>query len=279
MKHALRVCAAIVLLWPRTLPGQDQRPPLLPTQLAAARVRDIQGRLAVDLKPETLQVDKAQHEQLFGQLKKVVTNFVVAQLNAAPEMKWWQMRGQLIRVLGTKYAEDAPDHFHEPPYAFRGLRLSKEDPIVWALAYKGDAFPGMGGSRVVVESYAVENGKARLAGRGGSEMDGYDLKAEQIWNPSANSTSILIHGILLWASGHVLPAAASIYAVSPAGVNKLWTLAAPGLNFVGTEDNLFVIAYHDEHRHGDDLPSTAIDVYSVNTGHGIPNRIVHQFIQ
>jgi hypothetical protein len=76
-----------------------------------------------------------------------------------------------------------------------------------------------------------------------------------------------------------LPAAATIYAVSPAGVNKLWTLAAPGLHFLGTEGSLFVIAYHDEHRHGDNLPSPAIDAYSVGSGHGIPNRIVHQFIQ
>jgi hypothetical protein len=50
-------------------------------------------------------------------------------------------------------------------------------------------------------------------------------------------------------------------------------------SFLGTEDSLFVIAYHDEHRHGENLPSTAVDAYSVGSGHGIPNRIVHQFIQ
>jgi len=216
---------------------------------------------------------------LFGQLKKTVADFVVAQLTAAPEMEWWQMRGQLIRVLGTKYDESTPDHFHEPPYAFRVLRSSKEDPIVWAVAYAGDASLGMGGSRTVVESYVVANGKARLAGSGGSEMDAYALKAEQISNTSPNSTSILIHGILGWASGHVLPSAATMYAVSPAGVNKLWEFAAPGLQFLGTEESVFVIEYHDEHRHEENLPCTAVDAYSVGNGHEIPYRIVHQFIQ
>ena len=149
---------------------------------------------------------------------------------------------------------------------------------MWAVAYSGDAFLGVDGSRVVVESYVVENGKARLAGTGGSEMDGYELKADQIWNPSANLTSILVHGLLMWASGHELPAAAMLYDVGPTGVKRVWKFAAPGLRLLGKEGGLFVIEYHDESRHSENLPATTIDVYSVAFGHETPHRVVHQFL-
>jgi hypothetical protein len=136
----------------------------------------------------------------------------------------------------------------------------------------------MGGSRVVVESYVIENGTARLAGRGGSEMDGYELRTEQLWNPSANSTSILVYGIFMWASGHELPAAAMLYGVGPTGVRRLWKFAAPGLRLLGQEGGLFVIQYHDERRHSENRPSTAVDAYSFDIGHEIPHRVVHQFL-
>jgi hypothetical protein len=106
-------------------------------------------------------------------------------------------------------------------------------------------------------------------------MDGHFLTAEQIWNPSPNSTSILTHGILEWSSGHELPAAAVLYSVGPAGVRTLWSFSAPGLRLIGSEPMLFAVEYHDEDRHSKNLPSTAIDVYSVDRE--VPYRVVHQF--
>jgi hypothetical protein len=215
MRHTLEACTlAIVLLWPHPSLGQPQKPKLLSTAFTSRTVQAIESKLTVELSREALPVDKARHKRQFEQLKNTVTSFVIAQLEAEPEIEWWQLRGQLIRVLGTNYDEQTPDHFHEPPYVFRVRRSRNEDPIVWVLAYKEDAFYGFGGSRAIVESYVVENGKARLAGRGGAEMDGHDLKAEQILNPLSNSTSILTHGILQWSSGHELPAAAVLYSVS-----------------------------------------------------------------
>lgn len=278
MKHTSEVCAAaIVLLWPHPFLGQPQKPRLLPTESTSRTVRAIQSKLAEELSRETFPVDKARHKRQFEHFKSTITGFVIAQLEAEPEIEWWQLRGQLLLVLGTKYEEQTPDHFHEPPYVFRVMRSGKEDPVVWALAYKEDAFHGFGGSRVIVESYVVENGKARLAGRGGTEMDGHDLKAEQIWNPLANSTSILTHGILQWSSGHALPAAAVLYSVSPEGVKTIWKFAAPALQLLGNDGMLFAIEYHDEHRHTENLPSLAVDVYSVDRNSEIPYRVVHQF--
>jgi hypothetical protein len=188
-----------------------------------------------------------------------------------------QLRSQLIQVLGVKYDETTPDHFHEPPYVFRVVRSKSDDPVVWALVYREDAFYGSGGSRPVVESYVLENGKARLAGRGGAEMDGYDLKAEHIVKPLANSTSLLTHGVLQWSSGHELPAAAVLYSVGPAGAKKIWKFAAPGLRLLGNDGTLFAIEYHDEHRYYENRNSFAIDVYSVGRNSDIPYRVVHQF--
>jgi hypothetical protein len=277
MKYTLEVCtAAIVLLWPHPFLGQPPKSRLPPTESASRTVRAIQSKLAVDLNRETFESDKARHKRQFEQLKNTITSFVIAQLEAKPEIEWWQLRAQLILVLGTKYDEQTPDHFHEPPYVFQAMQSGKEGPIVWALAYKEDAFYGFGGSRVIVESYVVENGKARLAGRGGAEMDGHDLKAERIWNPLANSTSILTHGILQWSSGHALPAAAVLYSVSPEGVKTIWKLAAPGLRLLGNDGMLFAIEYHDEHRHTENLPSLTVDVYSVDRNSAIPYRVVHQ---
>ena len=107
-----------------------------------------------------MQIGKLCHEHQFEQLKSILTSFVIAQLEAEPEIEWWQLRDQVVRILGIKYDPRTPDHFHEAPYAFRVLKVRKDDPIVWAIVDRGDAFKGFGGSRIVVEAYVVDNGKA-----------------------------------------------------------------------------------------------------------------------
>jgi hypothetical protein len=278
MKRTLYFCTAVIpLLCPRPSGGQTQKPRLLPTGGAAAKIRSIQNELVTGFNKETVPFSKAQHERQFEQLKRIVTGFVIRQLEAEPAIERWQLRDQLIRIFGGQRDEQNPDAFLGPPYVFRAQAPNQDSPSVWAVAYRGDAYDGLGGSRTVVESYAVESGKARLAGRGGMEMDGYELSAEQIGNPGANSTSILIHGILDWASGHVLPSAAELYSVSPAGVKAIWKLTAPGIQFLGRDGMLFVIEYHDEQRHSKNLPSTAVDAYAIGRDSEIPYRVIHQF--
>ena len=81
------------------------------------------------------------------------------------------------------------------------------------------------------------------------------------------------------ATGGSFPkAAAMLYGVGPPGVKRVWKFAAPGLRFLGKEDGLFVIEYHDESRHSENLPATTIDAYSVAFGHEIPHRVLHQFL-
>ena len=276
MSHpGARFIALIGLLWPFPFWGQVQKPKLLPTGAASRQVQGIQAKLTANLDPGTFAAEKALHERQFERIKNIVTSFVIAQFEAEPEITRWQLRDRLIRILGVKFDESTPDHLHEPPYVFQVLPLKKADPAVWAICYRGDVYNGFGGARTVVESYVVEEGKARLAGRGGSQMNGYGLSAEQIWNPSAHSTSILTSGVLLWSSGHALPAAVALYGVSPAGVKALWKFSAPGLSLMSNGE-MFAIEYHDENRHAKNLSSTAVDVYYVGNSE-IPYRIIHQF--
>lgn len=278
MKHTLYLCAAVIsLLFPHPSGGQTQKPRLLPTGGAAAKIRGIQNELATGFNKEVAPFSKTQRERQFEQLKRIVTGFVITQLEAEPAIERGQLRDRLIRILGGQRGEQNADAFLGPPYVFRTLAPNKDGPSVWAVAYRGDVYDGLGGSRTVVESYVVESGKARLAGRSGLETDGYELNAEQIWNPEANSTSILIHGILDWSSGHEHPSAAAPYSVSPAGVKAIWKLTAPGIQFLGKDGLLFVIEYHDEQRHSKNLPSTAVDAYAIGGNSAIPYRVIHRF--
>ena len=278
MRQLRQVCTAVIaFIWPFTCWGQvAPKPRLLPTEFTARKVQGIQSKLLVQPSLENFKSDRAQRERQFAQIESLVTYFVIAQLDAEPAIEWWQLRDQLVRIFGAKFDLNTPDHFHEPPYVFRARRPRKEDPTVWAIAYQGDAFNGQGGMRVVVESYVVENGKARLAGRGGSEMEEYDFKAEEVLNLAANSTLVLTHGRLQWASGHEIPAKAVLYSVSPAGVKAIWSFASPALRVIGSEGTYFAIAYHDEKLHSQNLPSTVVDVYAVGGKDGIPYRSVQQ---
>jgi hypothetical protein len=261
-----------LLFLPCLLPAQPQKPKLLPAAVPAARIREIQDDLAMYPKVDDLEKDKARREREFDRIRDIVASFVIAQLEAEPQIEREQLRGQLIRVFGGKYDEHGL-YLHEPPYVFP----VQQNPLVLAIVYSGFAWVGSGGARTAVESYVMESGKARLAGRGGSEMNGYGLAADQIWNPSPNSTSIMVHGVYAWSSGHELPAQAVLYGVSPAGVTALWKLAAPGLRLIGSDGWQFVIEYHDEERHGVNLPPTAFDVYAIDAKHQAPYRVLHQY--
>ena len=43
----------------------------------------------------------------------------------------------------------------------------------------------------------------------------------------------------------------------------MWKHSAPGIQFLGKDGMLFVIEYHDEQRHGKNVPSTAVDAYAI----------------
>ena len=108
----------VVLIWLYPLSGQAQQPQILPTESAAKKIRSIQHDLTADLNAGNVQSYRKRHDRQFEQLKNIVTSFVIAQLEAEPDIPWRQLRNQLVRILGTEFDKRTPDHFHEPPYAF-----------------------------------------------------------------------------------------------------------------------------------------------------------------
>jgi hypothetical protein len=242
----MRYFAAFLLMCISSLSlfGADQDLVLLPTSVVAQQVRELQARLADS--------NDREREAYFNQMETKLADFLIQQLEAEPRLDRWQLREQLIRARGSVPPERSHYRDGQPPYVLR-LPLSggpnETGPIVWAVVYGGAAYYGMGGSRIVVESYVAENGKARLAGRGGAEMSGFDLNADELRTPSPNSFSLLIHGILEWSNGHQFPGKAVLYDVGLAGVKTEWqTPTLPGLT-AHPDATGFTVTYHDEERH------------------------------
>ena len=268
----------LMFLVPALALGQAPTPPkLLPTEAAAGQVRAIQAKLAGTLKgpyaSEEQQRDEADRNQTFDQLKEVVSRFVIAQLEAEPRLSESQLHDRLTQILGFTDADRSRRAF-----AFRNYYnyYIESDPAVWAIAYNGDAWYGLGGSRIAIESYLLEHGKARRTGRAAPELDGHDLEAERVFSPGSLSISFLVHGIYQWSSGHSLPSDAILYSVASSGIKNLLSVHGGSLVFVGPLNTGFVIQYHDESRHQANLPSTAVDIYITNEDP--PRRLVHEFI-
>jgi hypothetical protein len=254
----------VALVMGSALFGQAVKPNLLPTEVVAKKIAAIQRQLL----DANNKLDLPTRERQVEHIKSLVTEFVIAQLEAEPRLEWWQLRWQVAQLMPRPYESD--------PCVFQVWQPSADDPTVWGVAYMAYAAPGMGGSRIVVESYVVEAGKARLAGRAGSEMNGQVLKAEPIWNPLSNSLSIFGYGTFLMGSGHVLPSAAVLYTVSPVGVRAVWKFNSPGIEFGGSVGDGFSIYYHDEKRDQKNLPHDGYDVYSIGED-GVPKRVVHRY--
>jgi hypothetical protein len=89
MKRTINVFTGLfVLLWLCSFWAQAQKSTLLPTESVAIKIGKIQSELAAATNAETFQADTARHKQQFEQLKNTVTSFVIAQLEAAPEIEW-----------------------------------------------------------------------------------------------------------------------------------------------------------------------------------------------
>ena len=252
----LTALSAVMLL------GADDQPKLLATASVRAQITEITSRLA---QPSLADSDRSAD---FERLKVMVSEFVVAQLEAEPSLAESQLRDQLLRILGDWHSDSGK------PWV---QKSGGSDGSVWGLAYASFLYQGSGGSRTVVEAYVVEHGKARLAGRGGGELDGVMFAAEPIVNPTPNSMATLIHGIFEWSSGHALPAKAVLYGINATGVKVLWqTPTLPGLQAFGHPNREgFTIMYHDEQRHRDELADdSVIEVYVMRGPE--PKRIVQQ---
>lgn len=235
--------------------GADAKPNLLPTAAVRQRIRAIRSPLEdVSL---NLKLSKKQRDTYFYRLKAEVSRFIIAQLEAEPELQPRHLRDQLLRILGRKGREAGVQYDSqsigqmepEEPFVQRRSFWKPEEKgkVLWGINYSGTHINAFGGNRIVVESYVVREGKATLAGRGGSELDGFNMQAQRIFL-GESTLGVVIHGIFEWSSGHVLPAKAVLYEISETGVRKIWERAEPQLRIIATSDG-FILTYHDERRH------------------------------
>jgi hypothetical protein len=254
-----RLCVTLMLAVP--LWCQTEKSKILPTTNAARQVRRIQMEiLSTDVIGDA-KSDQARRDREFAQFKKIVSDYVIAQVEAAPDINWWELRSPLVQILGDKHdARHSPENpLLESPHVFLGdPGYRKTGPVVFSVVYKGDACVGVGCARTVIDVYVIDQGKVRLAGRGGSELNGIDGGAQQVGADEA-----LIQGQVLWASGHVLPYKAVLYRVSETGVKTVWqSPITPGLSATVFGEHLLV-EYHDEKRDTHFNDPKLLDVYSL----------------
>ncbi len=266
MRSLIAAALLTVPLWSQSKP--------LSTEDASQQVREIQTALqSQEGVGDDFKAFVARREKIFDGVKEIVSRYAIGRIEAAPDIKWWELRDGLIRVLGVRYDERlGPDNFHQPPYVFRiePPYLSNK-PVMFSVVYDGEVYIGSGGARIVVESYVLDKGKARLAGRGGSELNGVEGGAQQVDNDE-----LLVQGQFTWASGHVLPYEAALYRVSEAGVRLVWKNpdeAQYDMRATVFGGNLFVEYRDPPHETAYSL-AYGLDVYFLDKG--VPKLAYHR---
>ena len=144
--------AAVCLFAVETAAAQDVPSiRLLPTDREAARVRALKDALDKHLTDDVL--------ASYSQLKTIVQDFVIRQLDAAPAISDAMLREQLRKVIGRTWP-DPPDSGLDVSSATAwGPRSTQR---LWAVAYAvWLGTHGPGGTGVVIDSYVWEPGRTR----------------------------------------------------------------------------------------------------------------------
>jgi hypothetical protein len=183
---------------------------LLPTDREAARVRAVQDTLDNHLTDDV--------RGSYNQLKAIVQDFVIRQLDAAPAISDARLREQLRKLIGRRWA-DTPDAglyvLSATPWGPRSTQR------VWAVAYVvwlGTHGPGSTG--VVIDSYVWEPVRARLAGRQDSDYSGYSLNLDWLFS-GPDKVSLLAYGSMSGSNG-LGNWKATVYSCDKQGVHRVW---------------------------------------------------------
>jgi hypothetical protein len=253
------ILAAIALL--ASVSAQEQ-------QVASPQeeIRKIQTVLASDQGAgEDFATMSVQHDAQFGRLESLVSAYLIAQIEASPDIKANDLRTRLGELLRSPTPDDLP--FVRRTDRFPG----RAGASVFSVVYSGYAWSGCGwdGARVVVESYVLDHGKARLAGRLGRELDGVAGAVHQ-----AVFDELLIEGLVTWSSGANLPYKAALYRVDESGVSLVWASGELRGMTAAVFGQYLLVNYVDEKA----VPASgakgfvwALDVYSLEDG--IPNLV------
>jgi len=239
--------------------AQDNPPVrLLPIDSEAARVRVLQT--AFDNHP----ADDARARG-YAELKTIVQDFVVRQLDAAPAISDEALREQLRKLIG-RFWDDRPEGgLYVKSDTSWGPRSKQR---VWAIAYVvWLGVHGSGGTGAVVESYVWNDGRTRLAGRRDSDFSGYGLEVDWLV-VGIPHIGLLAYGRLSGSNG-LGTWRAVVYSCSPQGVQAVWqSPLVPGLTAVA-RDHLIALRYaHPEEGRASTAAGWTYEVYAVGENWG-----------
>lgn len=223
----LRLVLATVCLFAIGIAAAAQDVPpirLLPTDREAARVRVLKDALDRHLTADVV--------ASYSQLKTIVQDFVIRQLETAPAIPDAMLREQLQKVIGSTWADPPDSGLYVSSAAPWGPRSTQR---LWAVAYAvwlGQHGPG--GTGVVIDSYVWQPGRTRLAGRHDSDYSGYSLRVDWLLS-GPDKISFLAHGRLSGSNG-LGNWKASVYACDKEGVHRVWqTSDLSGLTAAGRD--------------------------------------------
>jgi hypothetical protein len=223
-RFGFHVLMVAVCLFAAGLPAAAQDDPsirLLPTGREAARVRVLEDALDKHLADDV----RAGYEEL----KTIVQDFIIRQLDAAPAISDAMLRAQLQKVIGRTWADSPDAGLYVSSAMAWGPRPTQR---LWAVAYAvWLGMHGPGGTGVVIDSYVSESGRTRLAGRQDSDYSGYDLKVDWLFSPG--KISLLAYGGMAGSNG-LGNWKVSVYFCDNEGVHPVWqTSDLLGLTAVG----------------------------------------------
>jgi hypothetical protein len=154
---------------PGTVAAQDRSSVvLLATEREAALVRTLLDRFETHTSRDVVRDS--------GELKRIVGEFVIRQLDAAPAISDEALRNQLLKIISRRWTEQPDGGLYVKSASGWGPR-SKER--LWAIAYVvwlGSHGPG--GTAAVIDSYMWEPTGARLAGRQDTDFAGYSFEGD-----------------------------------------------------------------------------------------------------
>jgi hypothetical protein len=209
-------------------------------------------------------------------LRDTISQFVVDQIAAKPDITKEQLRAQIAAILCTNPNIDCD--CNHPPYVFANAWLGPRGKSQFVIAYQLSlGFMGPNGSITVLESYLVGDGKPRRSARGGGEFDGYVANfqmVQQFYDPP--EIWVLTWGMVEGASGRGLHGRATVYRMRTDDVTAAWdddkedNLTAQS-NAIGWE-----VRYADpDLLYGSDPKPYFFDVYKVEYPSRTFSRVIH----
>lgn len=161
--------------------------------------------------------------QIFAAIKNRIQDFMLRQLQAAPEIT----PADLNRQIAKLYGPPSPGFDAETDEALTPLvndQLVAPPPYskLWTLAYLiGNGGHGPGSSEVVVDCYHAAKPGARLVGRRDADFSGYFFDGRLPLSTNINAAALLVYGRMTGSNG-LGTWKAGVYQCSTSGLRLAW---------------------------------------------------------